>query len=59
MAEFTEVIRKLNYMCEQMDSCSVCPMDKFRNQGIRCDQYLKYYPQDVEHDINNWYKENR
>lgn len=52
MAEFIEVIKKKNEMCEYLKSCFDCPLSK--NRCDTCYQFMKKEPKKAEELIMNW-----
>lgn len=59
MAEFTEIIRQRNYMCDHMENCKICPIYKDPSMGANCRVFMTMHPMKAEYIISNWYKANK
>lgn len=57
MAEFTEVMKQKERMCEKYNkyNCVYCPLEDFVQ--INCDAEINANPQEAEKIIMNWAKE--
>lgn len=57
MAEFIEVVKKKNEMCNCYNVCTSCPLHMSNNlHGIGCASLIRSFPQDAEEIIMNWEK---
>lgn len=56
MAEFTEVMEHRQRMCDEMESCLVCPLNGNAISG--CFTFIKKRPQEAEEIIMKWADEN-
>lgn len=55
MAEFKEVMKMRNYMCDKMNSCINCPISPQTHHVQSCDQFLQEYSDEAEKLITEWY----
>lgn len=59
MAEYTEICKAFNRMCNSNEICSNCPMNKARNSAYTCRHWMLCVdPEAAEKVIMKWNKEN-
>lgn len=57
MAEFTEVMKRKQEMCDYYESCHDCPLYIVNNtQKRNCRVYVEKYPEEAEKVIMEWQK---
>lgn len=56
MAEFKEVIKQFNRICEAQEICDKCPINKKRGL-LTCWRALTVHPDEMEEAVMNWAKE--
>lgn len=58
MADFVEVMKIRDRMCESIERCHECPINTFKNgKDISCESFSKKYPEQVQEILLKWDKE--
>lgn len=59
MAEYTEICKAFNRMCNSFDVCAECPMNKTRDFAYTCRHWmLSVNPEAAEKVVMKWNEEN-
>lgn len=58
MADFVEVMKIRDRMCESIERCHDCPINTFKNgKAISCESFSKKYPEQAQEILLKWNKE--